>query len=420
MAGPDLSIYSQFLRAPRSVADYDAERRRSQLDELALADAREVQAGKQRTRARQDQLQALMQGLPADVTDEQRVAALRGGAFFDQADALEKGIGERAKTRAQVDKDTADTKTKTYELQRKQYEHRLEGLRRFTQPEDARQWLADSVVAGVMGMKEAQGMIAKVPTDAAEFSTWRDNTIMSLMDAGKQAGFVMPDANAKLSAATSTANNAATNARVAAEGAANRAVTVRGQNLTDARARDLNVITKTDKAEARKAADTDKAVTKFSDTLQKEGIPDLETAVAGAEGEIAKYKPGEVPGVGPAKNVAPDWLMSKEGKGVRQALAQVRNIVLSARSGAAVTDQELRRLVEELGTGVGKTEDDLRNGLAAIRARVEAIKENAAAGVSDDVLKTYTERGGLRVTRGKGAAKPSPTGSGFRLIGTEG
>lgn len=422
----DTSIYSQFLRAPRSVADFDAERRKSQLDELALADARDVGVTKQRARARQDQLQALMQGLPVDVTDEQRVAALRGGAFFDQADALEGNVLKRAESRSKIGKDDVETKAKTYDLGRKQYEHRIEGLRQFAQPEDARQWLADSVVSQAMSMKEAQALMRKVPSDPGEFVGWRDQTIMSLMDAGKQAGFVMPDANAKLSATTAAAGQAAATARADAdrtsrerEAAAGRGVQLTIAGMTDARARDLNAITKTDKEAARKDEATNKAVTKFSDTIQKEGIPELETAVGQAEGEIAKYKEGTVPGVGPVKNVAPDFLMSTEGKSVRQALAQVRNIVLSARSGAAVTDQELRRLVEELGTGVGKSEADLRRGLKQIRDRIEAIKTNSAAGVSDDVLKTYTDRGGIPIKRGaKGA--PAPAAGGFRLIGTEG
>jgi hypothetical protein len=166
---------------------------------------------------------------------------------------------------------------------------------------------------------------------------------------------------------------------------------IQRENVTTVRA---------EKEAAKKAEQVDKAVTKFSDTVQKEGIPELETAIAQAEGAIKKYEEGAVPGVGPLKNALPAAVMTQEGKDVRQALAQVRNIVLSARSGAAVTDQELRRLVEEIGTGVGMTEADMRSGLAKVRARIDTIKQNAAAGVSDDVLKTYADRGGLDLRRG--------------------
>lgn len=190
-------------------------------------------------------------------------------------------------------------------------------------------------------------------------------------------------------------------------------ITMRGQDMTDARSRELNANGKEIAAAAKKEAATEKDVTKFSATLQKEGIPELETAVSGAEGALGRYKPGTVPGIGPIKNAMPAFAMSAEGKDVRQALAQVRNIVLSARSGAAVTDQELRRLVEEIGTGVGMSEDDIRKGLTKIRARIDAIKTNAAAGVNDEVLKTYQDRGGISIKRG--GASPAPPGAPVKL-----
>ena len=70
--GPDAGIFAPLMRKPRSVEDFDAERRRSQLDELTLLDAQDKRATTQRTRARADQLDTLVRGLPADATDEQR------------------------------------------------------------------------------------------------------------------------------------------------------------------------------------------------------------------------------------------------------------------------------------------------------------------------------------------------------------
>jgi hypothetical protein len=185
-----------------------------------------------------------------------------------------------------------------------------------------------------------------------------------------------------------------------ARGWAGLTETKRHNTATEGIQREGATTVRAEKEAAKRAEQVDKAVTKFSDTVQKEGIPELETAIAQAEGAVGKYGQGAVPGVGPIKNMLPAFAMSDDGKDVRQALAQVRNIVLSARSGAAVTDQELRRLVEEIGTGAGMTEADMRNGLARVRARIDQIKQNAAAGVSDDVLSTYRERGGLDLRRG--------------------
>lgn len=198
--------------------------------------------------------------------------------------------------------------------------------------------------------------------------------------------------------------------------ASGRAVTIRGQDLTSARAREAAAAAREnaaavrgEKATAKQIADDEKAINKFSATIQKEGIPEIETALSGVENVFKRYQTrdakgniiqGDVPGIGAVKNVLPSAVMSEEGKDVRQALASVRNIVLSARSGAAVTDQELRRLIEEIGTGAGMSVNDISKGLAKIRARLESIKTNAAAGVSDDVLNAYRERGGLDIKRG--------------------
>lgn len=52
--------------------------------------------------ADKNRLQSLLGGLGADATDEQRVNALRGGGYFDKADQLEGGILTRQKTGAEI------------------------------------------------------------------------------------------------------------------------------------------------------------------------------------------------------------------------------------------------------------------------------------------------------------------------------
>lgn len=63
----------------------------------------------------QNRLRQLMGGLGAGATDEQRVSALRGGGYFDQADKLEGGILTRQKTGAEVAKTSAEAKAKELE-----------------------------------------------------------------------------------------------------------------------------------------------------------------------------------------------------------------------------------------------------------------------------------------------------------------
>ena len=64
---------------------------------------------------RKNNLLKLLGGLGASATDEQRVNALRGGSYFDEADKLESGILARQKSGAEVSKLGAETKAKELE-----------------------------------------------------------------------------------------------------------------------------------------------------------------------------------------------------------------------------------------------------------------------------------------------------------------
>lgn len=219
----DPSIFGLIGRGVKSVGEYDREaldlensKTAGEQNRLALTLGR--QKADEYTRGVEEQ-NALRRALSGATTTEDRIERARRtgtGAGFALAANEEKGLLERQKTASQMAKDAAEAKAKDYETGRKRYEHRIAGLSQFQDEEGARQWLADSVVKGDLGMDEATRMIQKIPAgDPAAFAQWKNNTIFSLQDAAKQAGYIKPDANATLSAQTSTANNAATNTRVA-------------------------------------------------------------------------------------------------------------------------------------------------------------------------------------------------------------
>lgn len=231
-------IYSQIGRGVRSVADYDREAEQlqaaklgNQANQAALLLNRQKADEYTRGIGEQNRLRDLTRTWGAQTTDDERIGSLKNAGFFGQADALEKGLLERQKTGAEVSAKGADVRTKDYDLQRKRYENRVNAVTRFTSAEDAKQWLADGVTAGDLDMREATRMIGQIPADPQGFGEWQHRTLLSMADAGKQAGFIRPDANAQLSAQTSAANNQANNARIAAEGAANRGVQMRGQDV---------------------------------------------------------------------------------------------------------------------------------------------------------------------------------------------
>lgn len=103
-------------------------------------------------------------------------------------------------------------------------------------------------------------------------------------------------------------------------------------------------------------------------------------------------KEGNVPGYGRAESLVPSFLLSDEGRALRQAVQGLQNVKIKDRSGAAVTPPEFVRLREEFGTGKLKTVEQLRQGLnQAVSAYRERVR-NAFAGFDENTKSEYLSR----------------------------
>lgn len=408
----DANLFATMGARPRTMGDYRQELDTQEANALALkAGTLNYQNAVQ---AQQDDM-AYREAAKTFGNDYAANAnMLRQKGLVKQATAYEKAALDAQKERAGIGK----TKAETQGIDLQNFQSRLGTgmsiLQSSTSPQQVLLGVYQAVQSGVMSQEDAKAAIGDMPQDPEGFTQWREGQLMQGMGVAKRLELSLSQAQQ----AEAARHNKATEGLTAS--GHRQQMTIAQMN--DARQRELAQITKDNAAATRKEAADERAVTKYSDTLQKEGIPELETAVGGAESVLNKYKKGEVPGIGAVKNALPAFMMSDDGKDVRQALAQVRNIVLSARSGAAVTDQELRRLVEEIGTGVGMSEDDIRRGLQRVRDRLEIIKTNAAAGVSDTVKATYEDRGGLKIQRGgpkpaTAGPKPGDVQDGYRFKG---
>lgn len=143
---------------------------------------------------------------------------------------------------------------------------------------------------------------------------------------------------------------------------------------------------------------------KFSSTMDKEAIPEFESALTIAEGRLMKHKPGQLPGYGRFEGAIPSAMASEEQQMARTDMMQAANILLKARSGAAVTDNEMRRFLMEVASGAFMTEAAMRNGWKNVRQTFNNKKQGVLAGVDDDILNVYNERGGFNFIR------PAPKG----------
>ena len=104
-------------------------------------------------------------------------------------------------------------------------------------------------------------------------------------------------------------------------------------------------------------------------------------------------KTGNIPGFGTGAFL-PDILVGSTGREVRQLVQTLTNITLKDRSGAAVTTPEFERLKKELGTALGKTDQDLIKGLINFRKQFNSIVGTALAGTDEQDLNRYFETGG--------------------------
>jgi hypothetical protein len=210
----NLSIFNGLLQPPKSVADYDLEAanvKRAGLQNQTL-DFQNQAA--QRGADRANQLLALSKGLPQGASDLDRLAALRNGGFYDEADKLSTSLDNRSKSVAAAAKDTADAASTTQKAAEARKSALLRAVPTFSNSDDVKKFLTDGVAGGHITMEEAQQMVSRVPdstTNMQGFKDWQLSTLRGLMAPEKQMEYVAPKADTVLTNQTSSENNERTN-----------------------------------------------------------------------------------------------------------------------------------------------------------------------------------------------------------------
>lgn len=159
---------------------------------------------------------------------------------------------------------------------------------------------------------------------------------------------------------------------------------------------------------------------KLESALRTSGIGNVWSAVEGARDVVDRYtdkdKAGNVtgyrgvPGVGGLANVRNLGIGTaanfgdSEGKQNQAKIAALQNLVLQARSGAAVTDPELQRMLAETGLTMFSSDEDFLRAFPELIKKAEQATQNVLAGYDPDVVQEYLQRGGLKGFKfGKGA-----------------
>lgn len=144
----------------------------------------------------------------------------------------------------------------------------------------------------------------------------------------------------------------------------------------------------------KREAKLDKDVSGLSSNIEKAGLSELSSVLDRIKSDVGPLDSKEdIPGYG-LTYALPDFLTSKEGTDARQAVGALRNVILHARSGGAVTPSEAKRLLDELGEGYGKNDDQLRRGIMNAANALQAKFKNITAGASPEAVQEFGRRGG--------------------------
>jgi hypothetical protein len=175
--------------------------------------------------------------------------------------------------------------------------------------------------------------------------------------------------------------------------------------------------TEEEKAAERAEVRRDKGVDKLASDFEKGGYSELQQSTKDLKAMLARYEGKNIPGVGGIANVpfiGPGLARltgGDEGRENQSIVASVRNALLKARSGGAVTDSEATRMMEELQTAIGSGDEDFRKAATRISNTLDARVANLFAGQRPEVVDEYAARGGT-VTR---SSTPKPSGAGWKV-----
>lgn len=162
-------------------------------------------------------------------------------------------------------------------------------------------------------------------------------------------------------------------------------------------AREANAIARAglaaDKASKNKEANDlkmDKMIQHHADGLNKDQVPQLLNAYNEL---MPQFNSGQdVAGIGMLDQMVPGAMLSDQGQANRMRLSQMANVFLKLRSGAAVTDPEYARFLNESYAGKVPTEAAARQWMKHMGSDMKLAMRLAESGLPPEALAEYKSR----------------------------
>lgn len=406
------NIFAQYLRAPRSVADYSADLDKQEAADLQLSQARQA-------RADDNALRQAARSFGADADANYRTLLQAG--LPTQAMAYRKGAIENDAKRAEIAKNTAqtgnfasETSARDFETKLKKANQAISDIVSYSSPQQALAQLQAHVQAGEIDPQKATAIgqqLQAIGNDAGAFSRWQVGMLrgmMSAKDALESQKLHFQTNN--LGGQTVTQGlDPITGAQVSQvsqqntqspDNAATQATAMRGQNMADARAREVVAQGRVpagyrqkpdgtlefipggpaDPASAKRAAPTEFQGKSATYAARADDADRTITELAGKYSPAAinaKQAAGKVWWVGGALEAGASAALSADAQRAEQAQRTFINAVLRQESGAAISESEFDNARRQYFPQPGDGKDVIAQKAKARRLAVEGLRDNA-------------------------------------------
>jgi hypothetical protein len=405
----DAGIFQQYLAAPKSMADYSADYDKAESNKLTLAGLRLTnQTAQQGVADDQAARQAMIQ---SGGDSKKALNALQAAGLYKQAQAMQKSMLENDKTQSEIGKNTAqtgkfgaDTKTADYDLQLKKHDQAIKDIASFQTPQQAVDSINLHIQNKAITPEQGQAMMQSLPQDPAQFATWQIGKLRGLMSAKEQMAYVAPDANAVLTAKTSTDNSVRTAAssKYSTDSAAGTAAAGRAQSASQFGAtmgkpfevtgpEGTPVLVRQDKqgniSRVEGFGPKDGSGKMTEDQGKATGwLIQAENAFKNMNGAMTRTPSAAKPGVNDAIGAIPlmgglaNTMRGADRQQFMQGASSLSESLLRAATGAGVNRDEAIQKIQELTPVFGEADSTTEQKMAAIPLYIESLKVRAGPG----------------------------------------
>jgi len=362
----DTSIYQNYLKPPKSIAEYGAEMDIADQNRMALESGRMNLIAAKQAQADEQAVRAAYQKPGFDPQSDSGIMELmrlNPKAGFAAAEARQKALKAQADlghVGAQTEKEKAQTQKTTIEAagsRLKQYRDTLDFI---DTPQGAARWLQaqfqDPLTSEMMGgMGSIEQALSRIPQDPAGFQQWRQQAALGMekhMAEMRQQGV----------AAEQARHNKST------EG-----IQIRGQNLVNDRAKDAN-------ERAREANDINRSLTNEKKQLEVDALKrQKEGSISSAANQIAVIDkalshPGRETSTGLSGTLDPrNYTPGTDAADFKAVLDQIGGAAFlqafeSLKGGGQITEIEGKRATDAIARlNRAQSDDEFKKSLTDLR-----------------------------------------------------